>query len=103
MNMAPTSSTLIRPSIDADIAAITEIYRFHVLHGTGSFEIEAPSVAQMRQRRADVTASSLPWLVAERSGSVVGYAYASPFRPRPAYRFCLEDSVYVAHDAQGLG
>lgn len=103
MYMAPTSPTLIRPSSDADIGAIAEIYRFHVLNGTGSFEIDAPDAAQMRQRRADVTASGLPWLVAERSGSVVGYAYANHFRPRPAYRFCLEDSVYVTHDAQGQG
>ncbi|MEQ1804178.1 MAG: N-acetyltransferase family protein [Burkholderiaceae bacterium] len=101
--MAPTGPTLIRPSTEADIAAIAEIYRFHVLNGTGSFEIEAPSAAQMLLRRTDVTASGLPWLVAERSGSVVGYAYANHFRPRPAYRFCLEDSVYVAPQAHGLG
>ncbi len=105
MKMAPTGPTLIRPSTDADVDAITEIYRFHVLTGTGTFEIEAPTAEQMRQRRADVTAKGLPWLVAERSGSVKGYAYANHFRPRPAYRFCLEDSLYVAHDAidQGLG
>lgn len=103
--MAPTGPTLIRPSTPADVGAITEIYRFHVLNGSGTFETEVPDFEQMRQRRADVTSKGLPWLVAECAGIVKGYAYANHFRPRPAYRFCLEDSVYVARDAlsQGLG
>jgi L-amino acid N-acyltransferase YncA len=101
--MALTGPTLIRPSTDADIDAITEIYRFHVLNGTGTFEIDAPDSDQMRQRRTDVTGKGLPWLVAECAGSVKAYAYANHFRPRPAYRFCLEDSLYVAHDAVGQG
>ena len=103
MNMAAASPTLIRPSADADIGAITEIYRYHVLAGTGTFEIEAPTEDQMRQRCSDVTAKGLPWLVAQQAGIVRGYAYANHFRPRPAYRFCLEDSLYVAHDAVGQG
>ena len=101
--MAAAGPTLIRPSTDADIGAVTEIYRYHVLAGTGTFEIEAPTEDQMRQRRADVTAKGLPWLVVQQAGIVRGYAYANRFRPRPAYWFCLEDSLYVAHDAVGQG
>ncbi len=98
-----TSSTLIRPSQESDIAALVEIYGFHVRNGSGTFELEAPSAAEMARRRADVTGKGLPWLVAETAGVVRGYAYASHFRPRPAYRFCLEDSIYLAPDAAGQG
>ena len=99
--MTLPGSTVIRPSAPADVAAITEIYRFHVLHGSGTFEIEAPDATEIARRRADVTRNGLPWLVVECAGVVKGYAYANHFRPRPAYRFCLEDSVYVASDALG--
>ena len=98
-----TSSTLIRPSQESDIAALVEIYGFHVRNGSGTFELEAPSAAEMARRRADVTGKGLPWLVAETAGVVRGYAYASHFRPRPAYRFCLEDSIYLHPDARGQG
>lgn len=101
--MAATGPTLIRPSTDADIGAITEIYQFHVRTGSGTFEVDAPGPDEMRRRRADVTSKGLPWLVAERAGLVKAYAYANHFRPRPAYRFCLEDSLYVASDALGQG
>lgn len=101
--MTTPGPTLIRPSTDADVDAIAEIYRFHVLYGTGTFELEAPGVDEMRQRRADVTSKGLPWLVAQRGGVIKGYAYASHFRPRPGYRFCFEDSLYIAHDALGQG
>lgn len=94
---------LIRPSADADLAAITAIYAHNVLHGTGTFELEPPSLADMATRRADVLGKGLPWLVAEREGQVLGYAYANHFRPRPAYRFCLEDSIYLHPEAQGQG
>ena len=98
------SNTLqIRPSTDADVTAVTSIYAWNVRHATGTFEIEPPDEAEMARRRADVLAKGLPWLVVERGGQVAGYAYANPFRPRPAYRFCLEDSVYLAPDAVGLG
>jgi L-amino acid N-acyltransferase YncA len=97
------SELLIRPSVAADVDAITAIYAWHVGHGTGTFEIEAPGRAEMERRRADVLARGLPWLVLERSGALLGYAYANPFRPRAAYRFCLEDSVYLAADAIGFG
>ena len=83
----------IRPSTDSDIPAITAIYRHHVLHGTGTFEIDPPSEADMTGRRADVLARGLPWLVAEQGGEVLGFAYANWFKPRPAYRFSAEDSI----------
>lgn len=94
---------LIRPSTSADLTAITAIYAWNALHGTGTFELEGPPLEEMARRRDDVLAKGLPWLVAERSGEVLGYAYANPFRPRLAYRFALEDSVYLAPTAQGQG
>lgn len=100
--MSPAALT-IRPSTAADIPAITAIYAWNVLNGTGTFELEAPDEAEMARRRDDVLSKGLPWLVAERAGSVLGYAYANLFRPRRAYRFCLEDSIYLAGDARGQG
>lgn len=95
---------LIRPSTDADLSAITAIYAHAVLHGTGTFELEPPDEAEMARRRADVLGKGLPWLVAQGvDGSVLGYAYANHFRPRLAYRFCLEDSIYLSPQAQGRG
>ncbi len=94
---------LIRPSSAADIPAITAIYAWNVAHGSATFELEPPDEAEMARRREDLLAKGMPWLVAERGGLVLGYAYASPFRPRPAYRFCLEDSIYVADAAKGQG
>jgi L-amino acid N-acyltransferase YncA len=93
----------IRPSSVADVPFITQIYAHAVLHGTGTFELEAPDVTEMARRREDVIGKDLPWLVAERGGMVLGYAYANHFRPRRAYRFCLEDSIYLAPEAQGQG
>ncbi|RID99951.1 GNAT family N-acetyltransferase [Simplicispira hankyongi] len=93
----------IRPSLDSDLDAITAIYAHHVLHGTGTFEIDPPSRADMAARRAEVLARNLPWLVAERSGEIVGFAYTNWFKPRPAYRFSAEDSIYVADSARGGG
>ena len=95
--------TLLRPSLDADLPAITAIYAHHVLNGTSTFETEAPSAADMLSRRADVLARGLPYLVAEEAGSVVGFAYGNWFKPRPAYRFSVEDSIYLAPDRQGKG
>ncbi|MES2990811.1 MAG: N-acetyltransferase family protein [Pseudomonadota bacterium] len=94
---------LIRPSTPADLAAITALYAWNVENGTGTFETEAPDLPEMTRRRDDVLSKGLPWLVAERAGVVLGYAYANHFRPRKAYRFCLEDSVYLAPDAKGRG
>lgn len=93
----------IRPSTDSDIPAIAAIYQHHVLHGTGTFEIDPPSETDMAARRADVLARGLPWLVAEKNGQVLGFAYANWFKPRPAYRFSAEDSIYLAPGAQGRG
>jgi phosphinothricin acetyltransferase len=94
---------IIRSSADNDLPAITAIYTHHVLHGTGTFEIDPPSEADMAGRRADVLGRGLPWLVAEQDGQVLGFAYANWFKPRPAYRFSAEDSIYVADSARGTG
>jgi phosphinothricin acetyltransferase len=99
----PDAALVIRPALDDDLPAITRIYGHAVLHGTGTFELEAPEEAEIARRRADVVAKSLPWLVAEQSGDVLGFAYANHFRPRPAYRFCLEDSIYLDPAARGHG
>ena len=93
----------IRPSTEADITAITAIYAHHVLHGTGTFETEPPSVADMTSRRADVLGKKLPYLVIEDAGQVMGFAYANWFKPRPAYRFSVEDSIYMHKDSGGKG
>ena len=93
----------IRPSTDADLPAITAIYAHHVLHGTGTFETAPPTQEEMAGRRADVLAKGLPWLVAESGGRVLGYAYCQWFKPRPAYRFSAEDSIYLHPDAAGRG
>jgi len=98
-----TSPLLIRSSLEGDLPAITEIYAEAVRTGTASFEIEPPDQADMARRRQAVVAAGLPWLTAERGGAVMGYAYAGPFRPRPAYRFCVENSIYVDARARGQG
>lgn len=94
---------LIRPSRDEDVAAIARIYAHHVLHGTGTFETDPPSETDMTARRADVLGKGLPWLVAESEGDVVGFAYGNWFKPRAAYRFSVEDSIYVAAGQEGKG
>lgn len=96
-------SCLIRPSTADDLPAITGIYADAVLTGTGSFETEPPAQPELARRRDEVLAKGLPWLVAETPGGVLGYAYATPFRPRQAYRFSVEDSVYLHRDARGQG
>lgn len=97
------SAVEVRPAVAADIPAVAEIYAHHVLTGTGSFEEEAPDEAEMRARFALVGGRGLPWLVAASGGGVCGFAYAAPFRPRSAYRFTVEDSVYVAPAMVGRG
>ena len=88
----------------ADLDAITEIYADAVTHGTASYELEPPTRAEMAARFAALAAGGFPYLVAEsEAGRLVGYAYAGPFRPRPAYRFIVENSVYVAPEAKGRG
>jgi phosphinothricin acetyltransferase len=94
---------LIRPSTEADLPVMTAIYAHHVSTGTGTFEIDPPTLADMTSRRADVLAKKLPWLAAEESGVILGYAYCNWFKPRPAYRFSAEDSIYLAPEASGQG
>ena len=97
-------AAVVHAAGDADLAAIQRIYAHHVLNGTGTFEERPPDRDEMAQRRAAVTERGLPYLVARTSGqSVCGFAYAAPFRPRSAYRFTIEDSVYVDPQATGCG
>jgi len=98
-----SGAPLIRPSRDADIAAIAAIYGHHVLHGVASFEEEPPPVEEMAKRRAAILERGLPYLVAEVDGKVVGYCYAGPFRPRVGYRYSLEDSIYIDEGQRGRG
>jgi phosphinothricin acetyltransferase len=95
--------TIIRSSQDQDLAAITAIYGHHVLHGTGTFEVDPPSQEDMRTRRADVLSKGLPYLVAADGERVLGFAYCNWFKPRPAYKFSAEDSIYISPEAQGKG
>jgi phosphinothricin acetyltransferase len=96
---------VIRPSQEDDIAAIAAIYRHHVLHGVASFEEIPPEPDEIARRRRVVLCHGLPYLVAERSRRILGYCYAGPYRSRSAYRFTLEDSIYIdqAEVGRGLG
>ncbi len=94
----------IRDAADTDLPAIHAIYAHHVANGLGTFEEAPPTLDEMRGRRAAIVEKGLPWLVAaDESGAILGYAYAGPFRPRSAYRFAVEDSIYVAAGAAGKG
>ena len=95
----------VRSAVIADIEAMTQIYGFHVRHGTGSFEENEPDSEEMLSRYLHRESMSMPTLVAENDGVVVGFAYASYYKERSAYRFTVEDSIYVAPDAvrQGIG
>jgi len=93
----------VRASRPDDLPAIAAIYAHHVLHGLASFELLPPDVNEMARRRAEVLARGLPHLVAEAGGQLAGYAYAAPYRERPAYRYALEDSVYIHPDCIGRG
>ncbi len=94
---------VLRPATAADMGAITAIYRPAVLTGTASFELEAPDEVEMLRRFKAVTEAGYPYFVAELDGRIAGYAYVSAYRTRPAYRFTVENSVYIAPDAQGKG
>jgi L-amino acid N-acyltransferase YncA len=93
----------LRPARATDLPQITDIYAHAVLNGTASYEYDAPDLDEMMKRFGAIVANNFPWLVAQDDGHVLGYAYASPFRTRPAYRFMVEDSIYIAPDAQGQG
>ena len=101
--MRRAADAVIRASAEADVPAIQAIYAHHVLTGLASFEEVPPDPAEIARRRAEITGRGLPHLVAELEGRVAGYAYAGPYRARVAYRFTVEDSVYVAPEATGRG
>jgi phosphinothricin acetyltransferase len=94
---------LIRPARDTDLAAVQAIYAHHVLTSSASFELVPPTQAEMRNRYEAILAGGHPYLVADEGGTVLGYAYAGPYRARPAYRHTVEDSIYVAPSAVGRG
>jgi phosphinothricin acetyltransferase len=97
------SNFVIRPVEARDVARNTIIYTDAVRNGTASYELEPPTEAEMAARFAALRDGGFPYLVAEQGEDILGYAYAGPFRPRPAYRFSIEDSVYVAPEAKGRG
>lgn len=94
---------MIRAAIAADLPAIQTIYSHHVLHGTATFELDPPPLAEIATRHAALVGKDFPYLVADLDGDVVGYGYAGPYRPRPAYRFTVEDSIYLRADRCGRG
>ena len=97
------SAITVRPATDADIPAITAIYQPAVLDGTASFELSPPDQAEMHRRFHALTDAGFPYLVAEADDTILGYAYAGAYRPRPAYRFSVENSIYVAPEAHRRG
>lgn len=105
MNLAQTHPATIRDASEADMPAVQAIYAHHVLHGLGTFEEAPPPLDDIRLRHGAVVAAGLPWLVAEIDGRVAGFAYAGPFRQRAAYRFTVEDSIYVGEgfSRRGIG
>jgi L-amino acid N-acyltransferase YncA len=98
-----TETLIMRDVADADMEAVAAIYGHYVLHGTSTFETEEPGAAEMRRRRDALVVQDYPYLVAERDGVVLGYAYVSAYRPRPAYWNTVENSIYLRHDAGGMG
>ncbi|WP_182967928.1 MULTISPECIES: GNAT family N-acetyltransferase [Enterobacteriaceae] len=95
----------IRNAQADDVQAIAALYAWHVLNGRASFEEVPPSIDEMQQRMLHIQEQGLPWLVALYRGEIVGYCYASPYRPRPAYRYTLEESIYIdtSMTAHGIG
>ena len=98
-----TEELIIRPAERADLPAITAIYADAVLNGTASYEMEAPGLDEMTGRWQTLTGNLSPYFVAVRGGRIAGYAYAGPYRPRPAYRFTVENAIYIAPDAHRSG
>lgn len=93
----------LRPAVAADLPQIATIYAHHVQTGIASFEETPPDVAEMTRRHAELTGNGFPYFVAELDGVIGGYAYAGPYRARSAYRYAVEDSVYIAAGRHGLG
>jgi L-amino acid N-acyltransferase YncA len=94
---------VLRASQETDVSAVAAIYAHYVRHSTASFETEPPNDAEIANRRARILQFGLPWLVAEVDGAIAGYAYAGPYRPRAAYRFTVENSIYVDPACAGRG
>lgn len=103
MEALASNDVEIRVATEADIARITEIYSHHVLNGIATFEEVAPDETEMLRRMTAIRSKDMPWFVAEVEGTVLGYAYAGPFHARSAYRFAVEDSIYLAPEALGKG
>ena len=103
MSAAPAPACVVRDATDADLDAIHAIYAHHVRHSVASFEEIPPNVDELRARRDAVLRHGLPYLVAECDGRVAGYAYATPYRPRSAYRYTIEDSIYIDDTQRGRG
>jgi L-amino acid N-acyltransferase YncA len=101
--MQPSPICKLRHATEADMAGVTRIYGEHVAQGLASFEETPPSLEDMLNRFRALKSQSFPYIVAERNNAVVGYAYAAPYRTRSAYRFTIEDSVYVDRKAAGEG
>ncbi|WP_076860405.1 GNAT family N-acetyltransferase [Bradyrhizobium mercantei] len=99
--MRDSEHTVIRDATEVDMAEVQRIYAHHVLNGLATFEEEPPTLDEMLRRRAAVLAAGLPYLVADIDGRVAGYSYATAYRPRPAYRNTIEDSVYVSEALRG--
>src|SRR5579885_800073 len=99
----PIAGIVVRASTAGDVAAITAIYADAVIHGTASFELEPPDETEMARRQQTLLASGYPYLVADAAGVVAGYAYAGPYRARPAYKWTVENSIYVAPQFQRRG
>jgi L-amino acid N-acyltransferase YncA len=99
----PSIVPLLRDTAEADLPAIQAIYAHHVLHGVASFEETPPSVDDLRGRLASVLSRGLPYMVAEVDGKIAGYCYATPYRPRAAYRNTIEDSIYIDNAFRGRG
>lgn len=96
-------SIIVRDSTDADVPALAAIYQHSVRTGTASFELDPPTTEEFARRRASILAGGYPYLAAEADGEPVGYSYAGTYRPRPGYRFTVENSVYVRADQRGRG
>lgn len=103
MAIGNLETIVVRDATEQDMAAVQAIYAHHVLHGLATFEETPPSTEEFLERRASVLGQGLPYLVAEAECRIVGYTYASSYRPRPAYRYTIEDAVYVAPGLDGRG
>ncbi len=94
---------LIRDTIESDVPVLARIYAHYVGHSTATFEIEVPDTQEIDRRRMEIQSQGLPYLTVEDSGIIRGYAYAGPYRTRPAYRFSVEDSIYIEPNSVGQG